>query len=253
MAATFPLILSIEGNIGTGKSTLLANMQEYYKDNKKICFLPEPVDVWDKIKDASGITILEKYYANQEKYAFSFQMMAYISRLAALRTVLKSGEYDIIIIERSLHTDCNVFAQMLYDDKKIEEIEFLIYKKWFDEFITELPKISFVYIRAEPQVSFERVNKRARNGESLIPLSYLENCHKYHENWLLKGLDLDNSKNSASASLMVLDANLDIKTNPDLTKEWIQKIDQFMARIQEKNEVSYFSSLIEYMNFNKLF
>ena len=65
-------IISIEGNIGSGKSTLLANLREYFKDNDNVVFLKEPVDEWEKIKDKDGITILEKFYADQEKYSFPF-------------------------------------------------------------------------------------------------------------------------------------------------------------------------------------
>ena len=85
-------ILSIEGNVGSGKSTFLEELKKYYANNKNVVILPEPVDVWDSIKDVNGITMLEKFYADQEKYAFSFQMMAYISRLAIIRNIVRSVE-----------------------------------------------------------------------------------------------------------------------------------------------------------------
>ena len=75
------IIVSIEGNIGSGKSTLLANLRKHYTNDSNVVFLKEPVDEWEKIKDENGTTILEKFYGNQEKYSFPFQMMAYVSRL----------------------------------------------------------------------------------------------------------------------------------------------------------------------------
>jgi deoxyadenosine/deoxycytidine kinase len=78
-------LISIDGNIGSGKSTLMANLREHYKDEPNVVFLKEPVDEWAAIKDENGITILEKFYEDSEKYAFSFQMMAYISRLKVLK------------------------------------------------------------------------------------------------------------------------------------------------------------------------
>ena len=91
-------------------------------------FLKEPVDEWEKITDENGITIIEKFYTNQEKYSFPFQMMAYISRLNVLRNALKEIELlenkkTIIITERSLYTDKMVFAKMLYDSGKIDVIK----------------------------------------------------------------------------------------------------------------------------------
>ena len=72
------IIISIEGNIGSGKSTLLEELRLKYKDNSNIIFLKEPVEEWETIKDEKGITMLENFYADQAKYSFAFQMMAYI-------------------------------------------------------------------------------------------------------------------------------------------------------------------------------
>ena len=120
---TMPTVISIEGNIGSGKSTLLNKLRDKYKDDPTIGFVDEPIQLWNTIKDTNGVTILENYYTNQNKYAFPFQMMAYISRLSILRKELKRN-YKVIIMERSIYTDAAVFAKMLYDDRKIEEIEY---------------------------------------------------------------------------------------------------------------------------------
>ena len=59
-------IISIEGNIGSGKSTLVEGLKQKYKAQEHICFLQEPVDEWSCVRDNDGKTILEKYYGNQE-------------------------------------------------------------------------------------------------------------------------------------------------------------------------------------------
>ena len=217
-----PIIISIEGNIGSGKSTVLNHLKDYYKNKTSIgnvCFLDEPIELWNTIKDSNGVTILEKYYSNIEKYAFSFQMMAYISRLSIFRKAIKQN-YDVIITERSIFTDCNIFAQMLYDDKKIEEVEFIIYKKWFAEFLDDLPDINYIYIKADPVISHKRVLKRSRQGET-IPLEYLEKCHMYHEKWL----------QIVTGSKRVFDANGDINENPQILDNWLQSINDFIISL----------------------
>ena len=73
--------------------------------------------------DLSGVTILEKYYQDQEKYAFPFQMMAYITRLSLIRT---APEECIIFTERCVFTDREIFAKMLYDSGKIDHISYSI-------------------------------------------------------------------------------------------------------------------------------
>src|SRR6056300_1460897 len=109
-----PIILSIDGNIGSGKSTLYEELKSYYKGNEDIRFVPEPVDDWKSIMDKNGVPILTNLYKDTNKYAFRFQMMAYISRLRLLRKQVKENKYKIIISERCVQTDKNVFAQMLY-------------------------------------------------------------------------------------------------------------------------------------------
>ena len=215
MTTAMPIILSIEGNIGSGKSTLLAELEHVFAQDPSICFLQEPVDVWDSIKDEAGVSILQKYYADQKRYAFSFQMMAYISRIALMREALKKN-YRVILIERSVYTDSAVFAKMLFDDKKIEEIEYKIYLRWVNEFIADFPQVKYIYVRAEPAISHQRILQRGRTGET-IPLEYLENCHKYHDAWLL----------NTQSPLLQLDANTDISEN--LVK-WVQEINNFIGQ-----------------------
>lgn len=196
-------IISIEGNIGSGKSTLVSDLQLYFKNkgitNDKVVFLQEPVDIWNTIRDDEG-TIIEHFYKDQDKYSFPFQMMAYISRLAKIREAIKKYPKAIIITERSLYTDKYVFAKMLYDNNKIDEVSYQIYLKWFNHFIEDLPKHEFIYIKTKPEKCLERINKRNRSGET-IELEYLDNCDKYHDKMLTSHECYSN---------LVLDGNIDM-------------------------------------------
>ena len=117
------MLISIEGNIGSGKSTVIEWLKT--QENKNIVFVDEPVNEWLSIKDKDGMNALDCFYKDQKQNAFCFQILAYITRLKKL--ILKLEEYanqDIIIItERSIDTDRNVFAKMLYEDGLISSIE----------------------------------------------------------------------------------------------------------------------------------
>jgi deoxyadenosine/deoxycytidine kinase len=221
--------ISIEGNIGSGKSTLLANLREHYKNNDNVIFLKEPVDEWAKIKDINGTTILEKFYADQEKYSFSFQMMAYVSRIKVLRDTLKDKTIGqekkqyIIITERSLYTDKMVFAKMLYDSGKIEDVNYQIYLNWFDTFSGEFPVHKVIYVKAAPEKCYARIAKRSREGEENIPLEYLRACSLYHDNMLDKTIE-----SCVCDKQLILDGNIDIYENKTQVDEWIQEIEQYI-------------------------
>ena len=226
------IIISIDGNIGSGKSSIV----QYFKKNfpkfcnlktyhYKICFLDEPVSCWESIIDITdGKNVIQKFYENNKEYAFQFQMMAYISRLSLLRNALKE-DYDIIFTERSIYTDKNVFAQMLYDYKKMSNIEHLIYSKWFNEFSDVIENSKTVYIRTLPEICEKRVLKRARSGEN-IPLSYLRDCHHYHDIWLNTPEQIESGK------VLVIDGNMETNTSVFIENNYyndlMEKVFKFM-------------------------
>lgn len=217
-------MFSIDGNIGSGKSTLYTSLHELYKDNSAVIFVPEPVSQWEKIKDGSGKTMLQLFYADQEKYAFAFQMMAYISRLSILRKIIKDnqGQNIVIITERTLYTDKHIFAKMLFDQGKIEDVEYQIYLTWFDEFAKDFPLNNVIYVKTAPQKCYERIHKRAREGEEIIPLAYLEDCHRYHEEFLDK-------ETGIKVEQLIIDGNMELKEGDNTIMEsWLQQIDSFI-------------------------
>ena len=227
-------IVSIEGNIGSGKSTLLQYLKTYYATPKNeetnIIFLKEPVDDWEKIKDENGTTMLEKFYSNQEKYSFPFQMMAYISRLKVLRDTVMSIQKQpnkkyIIITERSLYTDKMVFAKMLHDTMKIEYINYQIYLNWFDTFSNDFPIDKIIYVKTNPEICHSRIIKRSRTGESNIPLEYLESCNLYHNNMLDQNLET-----CVCHKQLILNGNIDIYENEFQLDSWIKEINKFLDK-----------------------
>lgn len=215
-----PRIISFDGNIGSGKSTFLYKLQEYYSNpinckGRKICFLQEPINMWNTITDKDGKTIIEHFYADPHKYSFAFQMMAYISRLSNLNHALKQS-YDIIFTERCVHTDKNIFAKMLYASNKLNDIEFQIYNTWYDEFICHIPTIEYIYLRTDPNIAFDRIQKRARLGEN-ISLEYITECHNYHEDWFDK-----------ISQKYIINANIDISQNTEILSEQINLVNNYI-------------------------
>jgi len=227
------LLVSIEGNIGSGKSTLMANLKTQFKDQPRVIFLKEPVDEWSLIKDEHGVTMLEKFYADQRTYSFSFQMMAYISRLKLLKDLVSNIHSNIehpthhhryvIITERSLYTDKMVFAKMLYDTGKMEYIHHQIYLQWFNAFADEFPVSKIIYVKANPDVCHARIATRHRDGEEHIPLEYLQACDKYHNDML----DATNPE-CVCQDQLVLDGNCNIYENDNVLHEWLDTIDRFV-------------------------
>lgn len=217
----FSRIVTIEANIGAGKTTLLRDLKKKYKNNANFIFLEEPVEMWESFTDENGKTMIELFYSDQKEYSFPFQMMAFISRYAMLKEATEKNPNATIITERSLYTDRMVFAKMLFDSGFIKHINYKIYLKWFDTFASQLPISKVIYINSNPEICHARIMKRSRNGESVIPLSYLDSCNEYHTKMM-------ESFNDEKIDKLIIDGNIDIYTNTEILNDWIVSIDEFI-------------------------
>jgi len=221
-----PLIIAIEGNIGAGKSTLLKHLEDAF--GVRAAFMPEPVDIWTTIKDENGEHILSKFYADPHKYAFSFQIMAYSTRLAMLRkTIDEHPECDIIICERSLEADSHIFAKMLFEDGMIEYINYQVYRRLYADTSANYVMDGVVYLDASAETCMERVQKRSREGESKIGLEYLEKCRKYYDAWL---------NADGNCECLTIDANSDVTYENDEGNLWILQIFRFVETIKRRRD-----------------
>jgi deoxyadenosine/deoxycytidine kinase len=205
--------ISIEANIGVGKSTFLENISKYYNDEFNT--ITEPLDDWlHKFSDVDN-NILGLLYENQDRWAYTFQHNAFLTRVQKVE-----NEYDpkkINITERSVLSDYNVFAKMLKDDKKLNEIEWKIYINWMEFLLSKFdvkPNL-IVYLKLDPEVAFERIKKRHRDEESTIPFEYIKRLHEYHENWIMNEVDIP---------IVVLDASKDFKNNNKVLDEFVKII-----------------------------
>jgi len=202
-----PRIVSVEGNIGAGKSTLIETLQEKYIDDRRFHFLLEPVHQWEKIKDKKGKNMLQKYYENPIRYAFAFQIMAFQTRLQLLKDTLDyiDEEVTTIVMERSLDADFHIFAKMLAEEGLMEDVEFEIYKGMSAEALKEYGVDGIIWLDTDYDECYQRVQKRSREGEEngKISLKYLAKCHEYHVEWLgadtgficrIDGMDIDLGK-----------------------------------------------------------
>lgn len=177
------LLVTIEGNIGGGKSTMINLLRKEYPD---FVIIDEPVGVWTSMVDENGKNLLELFYTDKQRWSYTFQNAAFITRyLSAFEALNKPVKEDTIYIsERGVLTDRYVFASMLKDSKYLNEIEWQLYTKWFDHFSSLIDINALVYITTKGEICSERIKKRGRIGEEGIPQEYLNELDEYHERWL---------------------------------------------------------------------
>ena len=191
------LVYFVEGNIGTGKSTFLKMIETHYSDTCQVIY--EPVDTWTSFKDKQDINILAHFYNDPKRYAYTFQNIAFISKIEKLSEIDYTKNF--VFIERSIWSDKNVFAKNCFITQLMNDIEYQVYNTWFDWIERNAkipPSFSFIYLRCSPETSYKRVNIRGRTEEKELSLEYLTQIHDRHEEWL-----------DSSSRAMIIDAECD--------------------------------------------
>jgi deoxycitidine kinase/deoxyguanosine kinase len=186
-------LISIEGDIGAGKTTIIEKLK---KENPTWHFIDEPVQTWLNIKNKDGTNILELFYQDKERYSYTFQNCALLSRALNIKKAIDDWmtecktkpeliEHNVFVTERCLETDYYVFAQMVYDSNYMNDIEWTLYKMWYEyEKSRNYKTTKIIYLNTPPDICLERIKKRNRKGEEGISIEYLQTLDKYQSKWL---------------------------------------------------------------------
>ncbi|XP_020010286.1 deoxycytidine kinase isoform X2 [Castor canadensis] len=237
--------VSIEGNIAAGKSTFVNILKKGCEDWKVV---PEPVARWCNVQSTqdefeelttsqkSGGNVLQMMYEKPERWSFTFQSYACLSRiraqLASLNGKLKDAEEPVLFFERSVYSDRYIFASNLYESDCMNETEWTVYQDWHDwmnnQFGQSLELDGIIYLRASPEKCLSRIYLRGRNEEQGIPLEYLEKLHYKHESWLLHRTLKTNFDYLQEVPVLTLDVNEDFK---DKHESLVGKVKEFLSTL----------------------
>ena len=167
----------IEGNIGVGKSTLVSALSD-----RGLATLQEPVDSWSANTNKNGNNILQEFYTDPKRWAYTFQSIAFRTRVMGMDALPSD-----CIVERSVYTDRMVFAEAARDSGNIDDIEWVDYTGWFDFVMNKLGNrpTGIIYLRGSPETCMKQIEQRGRKGEENISMDYLRLLHKKHDNWLI--------------------------------------------------------------------
>ncbi len=192
------MIITVEGNIGAGKSTFMRMLEDRLSidSSNKIVMVYENVDEWMSVRDSAtdSKSIFDLFYTDKSKHAFMFQSYVLMSRVADMMRRMRAEEgcpeNVVFVCERSFMTDLEVFAKILKDDGDMSPHEFAVYESWHklvrDVFASNTALLNGqIYLRASPAVCVERINRRARRSEDLIDGKYIAKLHRRHEQWML--------------------------------------------------------------------
>jgi len=191
MSTPKPILVSIEGCIGSGKSTLINKLKADERCDYE--FIDEPVGIWQSLKNEDGEDLLQVFYKDNKRYSYTFQNCALLSRAIIIQNHITKWKSTnptknrVFITERCIETDYNVFALMLRDNNMMDGIEWDLYKMWYNYISTNplgLPLSGVIHLDIPVKTCMNNIKKRNRLGEENIDQTYIESLIKYQNEWL---------------------------------------------------------------------
>ena len=169
----------VEGNIGSGKSTVLT-----FLDPDVFRVVPEPTEDWTRPRDeAGGRSLLDLFYGSTREYGFAFQMHVIATRWAQYKA-LDPRDPRPVVSERSFVSSMEVFGRGLLEDGSMDPTSFAVYRGFSEEFDDMLRqrfqgyRFEIAYVKTDPENCLARVQKRARDEEHGLTLEYLRAVHE---------------------------------------------------------------------------
>lgn len=204
------MIISFEGNIGAGKTTLMRKLEQEYgirDPGVNVIFVPEPIEVWDspivlsnelrtmlpeEMRDSEKTPLQYMYEGIQKRdrgACITFQIIAFATRAAALNRAIENaphGRQFIIVTERGLLTDKMIFTKELASMGLINSHELFAYQTIWQMHVDRWNKFykGVIMVETDAEECQKRLKGRARKGECAVSLEYLKSLEERHKGFL---------------------------------------------------------------------
>ncbi len=160
--------VTIEGNIGAGKTTLAHMLSKYF--NARLI-----------LEEFADNPFLPKFYKNPGQYAFPLELFFMAERYKQLKDLLQTKDmFQAVTISDYLFTKCLLFAKVTLADE-----EFRLYQKLFEIINPQIlqPDI-LIYLHSPVSKLQENIKKRNREYEQSIPNDYLFSLQETYTNYI---------------------------------------------------------------------
>ncbi|MFL2123839.1 deoxynucleoside kinase [Marinilactibacillus psychrotolerans] len=169
-------VIVLAGMIGAGKSTYTTFISEEFKSK---AFYEQVVEN----------PILENFYADPKRWAFSLQIFFLNTRFRSIKQALVHRHN---VLDRSIYEDA-LFTKINYEEGNMSEAEMILYTDLLDNMMEELQEIPkkapdlLIYLRGSLDTHLERIKKRGRPFEQVEEnpglLDYYTKLHSRYDEW----------------------------------------------------------------------
>lgn len=155
--------ITIEGNIGAGKTTLAKLLTEEYGGQIILERFDNP--------------FLSKFYEEPNKYAFQLEMSFLLERYQQLHRFFSTPD----IFSRFTVSDYMFTKSLLFAKINLSSEEYTLYRHFFHLINKKLPDPDVIfYLHAESDALMRNIRKRGRPYEQGISRQYLQKIEKMY-------------------------------------------------------------------------
>jgi len=188
-------LISIEGNIGAGKTTLCKMIAADF--NAK--------PVLERFEDNP---FLPKFYKDPSRYAFPLEMSFLADRYQQFTD--DTSQFDLF--KSFMVSDYDIFKSLIFAKITLQEEEFNLYRKVFNFMYKEVKKPEiYLYLYQNTGRLLSNIKKRGRDYEQDISISYLEKINRGYMDFI-KGRPNQNSMVLDLSDLDFVHRKLDYET-----------------------------------------
>ena len=161
----------ISGNIGVGKTTLSKKISK--KFNWKL-----------QLEEVKNNPYLDDFYKSMSDWSFHLQIFFLNSRFNQIQKISESD--NVVIQDRSIYEDYEVFTKTLHDSGVLKDREFNNYKRLYNTILKYISQPDLhIYLRNNNIDNIiKNIKKRKRDFEKTIDKNYLIKLNEYYENWI---------------------------------------------------------------------
>ena len=209
-------IFSIEGNIGSGITTIIPHLQRLYKD---VLLVEEPVKDWQNLE---GENLLKKKNEDLNRWGYSFEAYVLITKMNEL-TKIADSDKKIVLIERCMLTD-KAFFDVNVQNGFSTPMEEAMFQNLF-EFLSRniYPKLSgIIYLDTPVEECIKRMEERGRKEEKSIKADYLTQLDQHFKQVV----------NESGIPTLYLNGKYDLKTDlPKIEKQLSDFVKEHIGEI----------------------
>ena len=163
----------ISGNIGVGKTTLSKKISKKFNWNLQL-------------EEVKNNPYLDDFYKSMSDWSFHLQIFFLNSRFNQIQKISESD--NVVIQDRSIYEDYEVFTKTLHDSGVLKDREFNNYKRLYNTILKYINEPDLlIYLRnLNIDKIISNIDKRSRKFEKSIDKEYLKKLNIYYENWIKK-------------------------------------------------------------------